>query len=134
MRFLSRRFIVSYQGRLIELFGGAAGVRDKGLLESALAQPEATFEGQWLHRDLGEMAAAYGFHLTCNHAFVDGNKRIAAVAMGAFLEINGAPLVTDEVALYQVVIAVAEGTMSKTALADWLREQAPPQPTTQRST
>ncbi len=125
MKFLTRRFVVGYHGRLIELFGGTTGIRDEGLLLSALAQPEVTFEGRWLHQDLWEMAAAYGFHLACNHAFVDGNKRIAAVAMGTFLEINGAPLRADEVALYRVVVAVAEGTMSKTALADWLREQAP---------
>ena len=85
MKFLSRRFVVAYQARLIDLFGGLHGIRDEDLLDSALAQPEATFEGEYLHGDVWEMAAAYGFHLCSNHPFLDGNKRIAAVAMGTFL-------------------------------------------------
>lgn len=129
MKFLSRRFIVFYHSRLIEVFGGTHGVRDEGLLESALAQPQATFGGEYLHQDRWEMAAAYAFHLAQNHPFLDGNKRIAAVAMGAFLELNGAPVRVDQVALYQVIIAVASGQMSKVELAEWLRGVAPLQVT-----
>ena len=125
MKFLSLRFVVTYQARLIDLFGGSHGIRNQGLLESALAQPQATFGGAPMHTDLCAMAAAYGYHLCQNHAFVDGNKRIAAVAMATFLNINGHELVVDEVELYQVVIAVADGSLSKEALAAWLREKLP---------
>jgi len=123
--FLTKRFVLAYHARLIELFGGSHGLRDEGLLDSALAQPEATFAGQYLHEDLWAQAAAYAFHLVKNHPFVDGNKRIAAVAMGAFLEVNGAPLRVDEVLLYDTIIALASGGLDKHALAAWLREVAP---------
>jgi len=123
MRFLSTRFVVVYQERLIDLFGGEKGVRDHGLLESALAQPEASFAGIPFHKDIWEMAAAYAFHLCLNHPFLDGNKRIAAVAMATFLEINGYPLRVDEVELYRVMMALAERRIDKVGLADWLRER-----------
>jgi death-on-curing protein len=122
---LSKRFVVAYHARLIDLFGGSHGVRDEALLDSALAQPQATFDGEPLHRDVWEAAAAYGFHLSRNHAFVDRNKRIAAVAMGAFLEVNGAPLRVDEAELYAAMIALAEGRLTKAELSDWLRARAP---------
>jgi len=120
----SKRFVVAYHARLIDLFGGSHGMRDEALLDSALAQPRATFDGTPLHADLWETAAAYGFHLIRNHAFVDGNKRIAAVAIGAFLDVNGAPLRVDEVALYETMIALAEGRLTKPELAAWLRTRA----------
>ena len=122
MKFLSQRFVLTYQARLIDVFGGSHGLRDVGLLESALAQPEATFCGTYLHEDVYAMAAAYGYHLCQNHAFVDGNKRIAAVAMATFLAINGHELVVDEVELYQAIIAVADGRLDKHGLAQWLRD------------
>ena len=125
MIYLSKAFVVAYQARLIDLFGGSHGLRDEGLLDSALAQPRATFDGVLLHQDIWEAAAAYAFHIARNHAFVDGNKRIAAVAMGAFLGVNGAPLRVDEAILYDRIIALAEGRMSKQQLTAWLRETAP---------
>ena len=106
MKFLSKRFVVAYHARLIDLFGGIHGLRDEGLLDSALAQPEATFDAVLLHRDVWEMAAAYGYHLCRNHPFLDGNKRISAVAMGTFLAVNGAASVFDEVELFIAVTAV----------------------------
>lgn len=100
-------------------------MRDEALLDSALARRQATFDGAPLHADVWEVAAAYGFHLMRNHAFVDGNKRIAAVAMGTFLAVNGAPLRVDEVELYETVIALAEGRLAKLEQALWLRARAP---------
>jgi death-on-curing protein len=123
MKFLPIRFVLTYQERLIELFGGTKGVRDMGLLESTLAQPQASFDGVWLHRDVWEMGAAYAFHLCKNHPFIDGNKRIAAVAMGTFLEINGYPLRVDEVELYRTMMALAEGRLDKAEFTAWLREK-----------
>lgn len=73
----------------ISRYGGAPGVGDAGLLQSAIAQPKATFAGQYLHADLFEMAAAYLFHIVKNHPFIDGNKRVGAVAAIVFLELNG---------------------------------------------
>lgn len=125
MRFLPRRFVITYHERLIDLFGGSHGLRDAGLLESALAQPEASFDGVPLHTDLWEVAAAYAFHLIRNHPFVDGNKRIAAAAMGTCLEVNGAPLRVDEVELYQGIAALVSAAIGAEELAGWLREKAP---------
>ena len=125
MIFLTKHFVLVYHARLIEVFGGSPGLRDEGLLESALAQPEATFDGAPLHPDMWDMAAAYAFHLVRNHPFVDGNKRIAAVAMGTFLDVNGAPLRADEVELYETMMGLASGNLVKAELAAWLRQKAP---------
>lgn len=122
MTFLSRQEVLRIHALLVDLYGGAAGIRDEGLLTSALAQPEASFDGVYLHTDLWEMAAAYGFHLTKNHPFLDGNKRVGLAVMLTFLELHGQPLRVDAGELYAVMIAVAEGRLSKSALAAWMRE------------
>lgn len=123
MKFVTKAFVLHYQRRLVDMFGGSHGLRSDALLESALAQPEATFDGCYLHEDLCAMAAAYAFHLCRNHPFVDGNKRIAAVVMGTFLAINGEELVVDEADLYLTMMAVAEGRLGKAELAEWLRSR-----------
>jgi len=123
-QFLTQNFVVAYHARLIDAFGGIHGLRDPALLESALAQPRATFGGEYLHPDIWSMAAAYGFHLCRNHAFLDGNKRIAAVAIGAFLAINGHEVEFDEVDFYLVICDLAEGKLDKPALTTWLRDHA----------
>ena len=94
----------------IARYGGAQGIRDLGLLQSALAQPAAVFGGQFLHADLFEMAAAYLFHLVQNHPLVDGNKRLGWLATATFLEINGISVthVAND-AVYDFVIAVTVG-------------------------
>ena len=123
-RFLSRRLVEASHAIQLDLYGGMHGLRDEGLLESALAQPRATLGGEYLLPDIWSMAAAYGFHLCRNHAFLDGNKRVAAVAMIAFLRANGEQVRYDEVELYVTMMAVAEGTLDKVSLADWLRGHA----------
>ena len=123
MIFLTREEILRIHTRSLTLYGGTAGIRDEGLLDSALAQPMATFDGVPLHGDLYEMAAAYAFHLTQNHPFLDGNKRIGLAAMLVFLELNGRPLHVEPGALYAAMMAVAEGRMVRAALAAWLRER-----------
>ena len=105
-------------------YGGEGGIRDLGLLESAVALPEAGFGGRYLHQDLFEMAAAYLFHIVRNHPFVDGNKRTGAVCALVFLELNGVGIDADEDALADMVIAVAEGRAGKDAVADFLRAHA----------
>lgn len=101
----------------IESFGGTAGVRDEGLLDSALAQPKITFGGELLHPTLAEQAAAYLYHLSRNHPFVDGNKRTAFAVMDTFLEANGYCLTLSDDDAYDLVMQVAQGQIDKPALA-----------------
>ncbi|MEG4288624.1 type II toxin-antitoxin system death-on-curing family toxin [Microcoleus sp. C2C3] len=86
--FVSKSMVLSIHARQIERFGGTPGVRDEGLLESALAQPKATFGGQFLHPTISEQAAAYLYHIAMNHPFIDGNKRTAFAVMDTFLRLN----------------------------------------------
>lgn len=97
----------------IERYGGTGGIRDLGLLESALATPKAGFGGDYLHADLFEMAAAYLFHIAKNHPFLDGNKRTGAVAAFVFLALNGIDLDAPVDAFEQLARDVAEGRVAK---------------------
>ena len=108
----------------IERYGGSAGIRDMGLLQSAVAMPAAGFGDQYLHEDIFEMAAAYLFHITQNHAFVDGNKRTGAVAAVVFLEMNGIELNADEDNFEDLVRGVATGQSDKAAAAAFLRDNS----------
>lgn len=108
----------------IEHYGGSSGIRDVGLLHSALATPEATFDGTLLHGDLWEQAAAYLFHLCKNHPFVDGNKRVALHTALAFLKVNGYDLRADEDVLSDLVIGVAEGRVTKSEVAVFLMQHS----------
>lgn len=105
-------------------YGGDRGVRDLGLLESAVAMPGATFDGQFLHRDVYEMAAAYVFHIVQNHPFVDGNKRTGTAASLVFLELNGSPIDIDERELVELILAVAQHQVGKQDIARAFREHA----------
>ena len=105
-------------------YGGADGVRDRGLLESALAQPRATGDGEFVHGDLFAMAAAYLFHLVQNHPFVDGNKRTGMLATLVFLDLNGISITHGSPALYELTLGVAEGRVTKDAAAETLRRIA----------
>jgi death-on-curing protein len=105
-------------------YGGGPGVRDLGLLQSAIAQPRVTFGGQYLHLDLFEMASAYLFHIVQNHPFIDGNKRVGAVAAVVFLELNGVELVAPEDEYEQLVLQVARGLAEKPAIANFFRTHA----------
>lgn len=100
-------------------YGGLPGVRDFGLLQSALAMPRAAFGGQYLHPDLCEMAAAYLFHLVQNHPFIDGNKRVGAVAADIFLALNGIELTATEDDYAELVLSVANGQTGKSAVAEF---------------
>lgn len=100
--------------------GGASGIRDPGLLESALARPVNLFT--YGEADLYRLAAAYAFGISRNHPFVDGNKRTAFLAAYVFLRINGLELVADELSATASMIAVAAGEISEEEFAIWLRE------------
>lgn len=110
----------------IDRYGGSSGIRDLGLLQSALAQPAATFGGQLLHGDLFEMAAAYLFHLVQNHPFVDGNKRVGTVAAIVFLAMNDHEVDAPEDALESLVLSVATSRADKDTIAEFLRTHSRP--------
>ncbi len=88
-------------------------MRDLGLLESAINQPEASFGGEWLHKTIFEMAAAYAFHIAKNHPFVDGNKRAALASALVFLELNGISVRDSKGKLYDVMIKLTTSQISK---------------------
>lgn len=99
--------------------GGGEGLRDAGLLESALARPvNLAAYGQ---PDVADLAAAYGFGIAKNHPFVDGNKRTAFVAMELFLDLNGYELTAGDAETLPVMLALAAGDLAETALAEWVR-------------
>jgi death-on-curing protein len=114
--FLTLDEILEIHQQQVDLYGGAAGVRDLGGLESALAQPAATFGGEFLHGSIPAMAAAYLFHLCQNHPFIDGNKRTGANAAVTFLLMNGWAPEFEWEELVQVVLSVASGVMEKREL------------------
>ena len=116
--------ILSLHAETLKRYGGADGLRDASLLDSALAQPMATFGGKFLHEDLFLMAAAYLFHLVRNHPFVDGNKRTGLSVALAFLDINGVTIDRGTEDLYEVTMAVAEGRLTKDEIATALRRLA----------
>jgi len=122
--FIPDDLVLVIHADLLQRYGGRAGLRDRGLLESALAQPRVTVGGRFAHKTLFEKAAAYGFHLCKNHPFVDGNKRVAFVLMDMFLEKNGWEIVTDEEEAYSMMIALASGRLTKTGLTSWLKEHS----------
>lgn len=104
--------------------GGSHGVRDLGLLSSALALPQATFDGQYLHHGLFEMAAAYLFHIARDHPFVDGNKRTALASALVFLALNGEDIEAEDDELTELVLGVAQGRVSKAEIAVFLQRHA----------
>lgn len=107
----------------IDRYGGSPGVRDLGLLESAVAAPRATFGGGLLHPTLPEMAAAYLFHLVRNHPFVDGNERTGLATAIAFLGLNDLWMEAEEGALVALVIGVAEGRIAKAEVAVFVKDR-----------
>ncbi len=109
---------------LISQFGGANGVRDMGLLESALAVPRSGMGGQYFHVDEFEMAAAYLFHLVKNHPFLDGNKRAGAAAALVFLEMNGIEVRAKNDDVVDVTLGVAEGRIQKSGVAEFFRKHS----------
>lgn len=116
--FLTLDEVLEIHAQQIELYGGSEGVRDPAGLESAIATPMATFGGQYLHATIPSMASAYLFHICQNHAFVDGNKRTGANAAVTFLLINDWELDFSEDELVDLVLSVASGGMSKSAVAE----------------
>lgn len=125
--FLTVDDVLAIAADQVARYGGAFGVRDFGLLESAVSAPLATFGGEYLYRDLCEFAAAYLFSLAKNHPFVDGNKRTATAAALVFLRWNGFDVAPGP-ELTRTVLAVVESRIDKTELAAFLRSRLIPLP------
>jgi death-on-curing protein len=106
----------------IKKYGGSNGLRDSGLLESAIARPFQSFDGEDLYPSVFEKAAALGESLIINHPFVDGNKRTGAVAMIALLEENGLHLLANEKNLYNFIISISTGEKKFEEIVEWLKE------------
>ena len=121
MKTLSKEQVLRLHNALLETFGGTAGVRDDGLLESALNAPFATFGGQYLYPSVQAKAAQLGFGLVCNHPFVDGNKRIGAMMVQLLLKWNGYALKLKPGELADMFLSLAAGTATETDLLIWLK-------------
>lgn len=123
-RWIDRRALLLLHDESIAEHGGAAGIRDEGLLESALARPlnlVAYGDPDW-----AELAASYGVGLAKNHPFVDGNKRAAFLAVGLFLALNGHRLVATQADATLTMLSVAAGSLDETGFAAWLRTHSRP--------
>ena len=120
MRYLTLGEVVDLHRAVIEETGGASGIRDLGTLESALAQPKASFAGVDLHASLADKAAALCFSLVNNHAFIDGNKRIGHAAAETFLILNGSEIDAPVDEQERLMLDLASGRLTREQLAAWL--------------
>jgi death-on-curing protein len=120
--FLTLEDVLALHDELILCYGGAPGLRDAGLLEAALAMPQAGFGGQYFHEFPHEMGAAYLFHLVRNHAFIDGNKRVALACAILFFKINDVPYSITEDEAVEVTLAAANGKIDKGTVTTFLRQ------------
>ena len=119
--FLTLAEVIDIHTDQIKRYGGHEGVRDMNLLSSAVSMPYASFSGSFLHADLYEMAAAYAFHISQNHPFFDGNKRTALASALVFLELNGISISDHGGKLYEVMMSLASGNLSKAEFANILK-------------
>ena len=126
-RWLSIELLLAVHARQIAEHGGGEGIRDRGLLESALARARQQFAYGGPEVDLPALAAALGFGIARNHPFVDGNKRTAYVAMRLFLRINGWDFAATPADRYRIMIQLASGTLQEPELTTWLRDHTRPQ-------
>jgi death-on-curing protein len=120
-RWVQREALLRLHGMSLVQFGGLAGLRDEGLLDSALSRPEQL--ANYATPDMAEIAAAYAFGLAKNHPFVDGNKRSAFLALGLSLRLNGYRLTASQPEATQTILMLAAGDLSEEALATWVRSQ-----------
>ena len=119
--FLGLDEVIEIHHDQIKRYGGPSGIRDMDLLKSAISQPPATFGGEYLHKNIYEMAAAYLFHITRNHPFIDGNKRTGAVTAVVFLLLNGIELNADGISFEKLVRSVAEGKTDKVTITKYFK-------------
>jgi death on curing protein len=121
IHFVPDDIVLTIHTDLLQRYGGEAGLRDRNLLESALAQPKMTIGGKYAYKAIFDKAAAYGFHICMNHPFVDGNKRVAFVLMDIFLQKNGWEISANEEEAYSMMMSLASNKLSKVQLSSWLK-------------
>lgn len=126
MRYLSLAEVLTLHERIVTASGGATGLRDLGALQSAIAQPRATFDGVDLYASLAEKAAALAVSLVTNHPFVDGNKRVGHAALETFLVLNGFELVASIEDAEHTFLALAAGSLSRVELSEWVQGHLAP--------
>jgi death on curing protein len=126
MRYVTLGEVVELHRRLLQATGGAAGIRDFGALESAVAQPKATFGGSDLYPTLAEKAAALCLALVQDHPFIDGNKRVGHAAMETFLVLNGREINASTDEQERLILDLAGGRLDRSGLTDWLRHHLKP--------
>jgi death-on-curing protein len=126
MRYLTLREVVELHRRVLQATGGASGIRDVGVLASAIAQPKATFGSADLYPTLFEKAAALCFSLVQGHPFVDGNKRVGHAAMETFLVLNGTEMDAPVDDQERLMLDLAAGRIGRAHLTDWLRQHLKP--------
>jgi len=126
LRFLTVGEVIELHRTIVERTGGSQGIRDLGALESALAQPKATFGGMDLHPSIVGKASALGFSLIANHAFVDGNKRIGHAALETFLILNGYEIEASVDEQEHVILEVAKGNLRRAGFGEWLQGHVRP--------
>ena len=120
MKKLSAAQVIALHDELIKIFGGTPGLRDKGLLESALSAPFMSFDGEEVYPSVQQKAAQLCYGLIKNHAFIDGNKRIGAHAMLVFLDINGIELEYAQPELVEIILSTADGKSGFEELLKWV--------------
>ncbi len=130
-RFLTEAEVLSLHEAAIQRYGGSMGLRDPGLLASALAMPQQGFSGEFAHTVPFVTAAAYAFHICKNHPFVDGNKRTAFVACVTFLFVNGWELTSADEVTAEQILGIAEGRIDKAVFELWLSERCKARPSTE---
>ena len=130
LRWLSLKEVPVLHERQLERFGGAPGIRDQGMLESALSRPVNKWEYE--SADLVDLAAAYAFGIARNPPFVDGNERVAFLAMGAFLRLNGVRFAPSQEAATAAMLALASGEIDEAGLARWIIDNVAPARTRRR--
>lgn len=128
MKTINLEELLALHRRVIASSGGSDGIRDMNAIESALAQPEMSFGGEELYPSLEEKAAALGYSLVKNHAFVDGNKRIGHLAMEFFLVRNGFEISSSTDEQEQVILRLAAGEMEREEFVEWVRAHITPFP------
>ncbi|GFN34938.1 type II toxin-antitoxin system death-on-curing family toxin [Tepidimicrobium xylanilyticum] len=120
MKRLTKTQILKMHSLLIQETGGSGGIRDEGLLDSALNLPFQSFDGEDIYKTIQAKAARLGFSLINNHPFVDGNKRIGILVMLVFLEINGIEIICTDEELVELGLGVADGSVSYKDLLNWI--------------
>ena len=121
IRYLTLIEVLELHRKILEQSGGALGIRDMGLLKSAIAQPRMTFDGEDLYPSLLEKAAALGFSIILNHPFIDGNKRTGHAATETFLVLNGVEINASVDEQERMVLAIASGELGREAFVEWLQ-------------